>query len=60
MGGQVALSIQKNEKITRTVPLLKSNSSYFSFFFLRFILKFLQMGEGGTGGRLGISGFFLT
>ena len=26
-GGQGALSIQKNEKITRTVPMLKSNST---------------------------------
>ena len=24
-GGQGALSVQKNEKITRTVPILKSN-----------------------------------
>ena len=26
-GGQGALSVQKNEKITRTVPILKSNST---------------------------------
>ena len=27
--GQGALSVQKNEKITKTVPVLKSNSTYF-------------------------------
>ena len=32
-GGQGALSIQKNAKIIRTVPILKSNSTQFSFNF---------------------------
>ena len=50
VGGRVMLSVQKNKKITRTVPILKSNSILFSFnfFFLRWILKFLHMrGSGG-------------
>ena len=35
--GQGALSVQKNEKTTRKVPILKSNFQYFlfRFFFLR-------------------------
>ena len=52
-GRQGALSIQKNEKITRTVPILKSNSTYFPFHFfvLWWILQILPMGEGCQGGR---------
>ena len=50
-GRQGALSVQKNEKITRTVPILKSNSNnfYLDFFFMT--------GGGGVGGR-GRSEFF--
>ena len=32
-GVGVMLSVQKNEKITRTVPILKSNSTSFSCIF---------------------------
>ena len=44
--GRGALSIQKNEKITRTVPILKLNFQYFLFiYFLIFVLeRFLELG----------------
>ena len=40
------LSVQKNEKRTRTVPFIESNSPKFhlNLFFLRSILKFVQRG----------------
>ena len=47
--GQGALSVQKNKKITRTVPILTSDSTYFSFFFLQWILKIFHW--GGTRGQ---------
>ena len=49
----ISLSIHKNVKITRTVPLLKSNSTYFYS-----ILKFLQPGVGREGvvGVWGVGG----
>ena len=41
------LYVQENEKITRIVPILKSNSKLtFKFFFLPWILKVLQIGRG--------------
>ena len=49
----VMLSLQKNEKITKTVAILKSNSTLFSFiiFFLLWILKILHIGGHGVGRR---------
>ena len=56
--GQGALSVQKNDKITRTVPILKSNSTQFSFYFMMDIKMFKN--EGGAGGfpEVGGSIFF--
>ena len=49
------LSVQKNEKITRTVPMLKSNSTeFFSFFSMIHIKNFP---EGAGRGRVN---FFFT
>ena len=49
-GGQEALSVQKNEKTTRT-PILKSNFQEFLFrcFFQRWIFKISLTGVGGPG-----------
>ena len=48
-GGKRALSFQKTEKIKRTVPILKSNSTLFSynFFFTMDIKIFLKGPEVG-------------
>ena len=48
-GGQGELSVHKNEKITRTVPILNqiSNNFYFDFFFYDGYLKFSCLGGGG-------------
>ena len=59
-GGQQALSIQKNEKITWTVPILKMNSTYLifiRFFFYDGYHKFYKL--GGASGAGGPSGIFL-
>ena len=50
-----SLSVQKNENITRTVPILKSNSTYFSFkfFFSTMDIKnFTNWGLAGGGWNL--------
>ena len=46
-GGQGALSVQKNEKITRTVPILKSkfNIIFISLFFLHITILFHQCND---------------
>ena len=47
-GGRTrSLSIQKNEKITRRVPILKSNSTFFFFFSTMDIKKKNMMGPRG-------------
>ena len=48
-GMQGALSVQKNEKITRTVPIIKSNfQTFYLIFFLQWIFKiFLTVGPSG-------------
>ena len=47
MGGQMdALSIQKNKKITRTVPILKSNSTKIVFNFYSMMHIKIQPGTG--------------
>ena len=43
-GGQRVLSVLKTEKITRTVSILNQILHNFFFFFLRWILKILQIG----------------
>ena len=52
-GGQGALSIQKNEKITRTVPMIKSNSNFYTIFIQFFssmiYIKIFTYGEEGQG-----------
>ena len=55
----VMLSVQKNEKTTRTVSILKSNSAQFSliFFFSMDIKIFLK--EGAKGAGRGWDDFFL-
>ena len=40
-----SLSVQKNEKITRTVPILKSNSIYIYIFFSTMDINFFTYGE---------------
>ena len=49
MGGPGTLSVQKNVKITRTVPILKSKSTSFSFFFTIQIKKIVKGGSWGAG-----------
>ena len=57
-GGQGALSVHKNEKITRTVPILKSNSTYFSFIFSMMDINIFTNWRCRVGRRVG--DFFLT
>ena len=45
---QIYNSVQKNEKNTRTVPILKSNSTY--FFSTMDIKTFPKGGQGGWPG----------
>ena len=45
-----SLSVQKNEKITRTIPILK-----YSYFFSLMDIKSLQIGGGQTGGQGALS-----
>ena len=49
MGLAGVLSVQKNEKITRTVPILKSNATQFSFtfFFSTMDIQIFLKGEQG-------------
>ena len=56
-GWAEVIIVQKNEKITRTVPILKSNSTQFSFnFFSAMDIKIYLKGRG-PGGRVD---FFFT
>ena len=49
------LSVQKNKKITRTVPILKSNYTVFSLIF--FMIDVKNFLEGGQA-RVGMNFFF--
>ena len=49
------LSVQENEIITRTVPILKSNSTKFSFFFSSMDIKIFTYGGWAWGGQEALS-----